>query len=196
MIIDFHIHSVHRDKILKEMDKAGIDIGIIITIDTDPNDVYNEEVKAKFRSRFNDLQTLLYSRGTSRFIWGLGRWVDVEDWIRNFMYEAALLYPGIAISNEELSKFVKSNSKRLIGFGSVNPNKPMDYIEEKLREIKNLGLKGIKLIPTIQLFNPLENKNIFRIFEFCERNKLIVLYHTGCDPGPFEIPELSEDAKP
>jgi predicted TIM-barrel fold metal-dependent hydrolase len=112
------------------------------------------------------------------------------------MYEAALTYPGIAVGNEELSKFIKLNSKRLIGFGSVNPNKPIHYIDEKLKEIKDQGLRGVKLIPTIQFFNPSENRNINRIFEFCERNRLIILYHTGCDPGPFEVPELSEDANP
>lgn len=196
MIIDFHIHSARRDRILKEMDGAGVNLGVIATIDADPNDVYNKEIRSKLRSRFSNSQTLLYSGCLSRFIRGLGQWIHVEDWIRSFMYEAALFYPGIAISNEELSEFVKLNPKRLIGFGSVNPNKPVDYVEDKLKEIRNLGLKGVKLIPTIQLFNPSENENIPRIFEFCERNRLIVLYHTGCDPGPFEIPELSEDANP
>jgi len=195
MIIDFHIHSTNRYDILKEMDKAGVNIGVVVTIDADPNDIYIKEISTKFRRRFSNSQNIFYGWG-SRFICGLGKQASIEDWIRNFMYEAALTYPGIAIGNEELSKFVKLNSKRLIGFGSVNPNKPIHYIEEKLKEIKDQDLRGVKLIPTIQFFNPSENKNINRIFEFCERNRLIILYHTGCDPGPFEVPELSEDANP
>ncbi|MEM2755016.1 MAG: amidohydrolase family protein [Candidatus Methanomethylicia archaeon] len=195
MIIDFHIHSAYRENIVREMNRAGVDIGVVVTIDADPNDIYSKEAKAKVRSRFSNSQNIFYSLG-SRFIRGLGRQTPIEDWIRNFMYEAALIYPGIAISNEELGRFVSLNPERLIGFGSVNPNKSISYVEEKLKEIKNHGLRGVKLIPTIQFFNPSENRNISKIFEFCERNRLIILYHTGCDPGPFEIPELSEDANP
>jgi predicted TIM-barrel fold metal-dependent hydrolase len=195
MIVDFHIHYTHKYNILKEMDKAGVDVGVVVTIDADPNDVYIREVNAKFRRRFSSSQNIFYS-WDSRFMYSLGKQVSIEDWIRNFMYEAALTYPGIAVGNEELSKFVKLSSERLIGFGSVNPNKPTYYVEEKLKEIKDQGLRGVKLIPTIQFFNPSENRNISKIFEFCERNRLIILYHTGCDPGPFELPELSEDANP
>jgi len=51
-------------------------------------------------------------------------------------------------------------------------------------------------LPTLQFFNPAENKNFERICEYCEKNRKVLLYHTGCDPGPWEIPELSEDANP
>ena len=85
---------------------------------------------------------------------------------------------------------------RFIGFGSVNPNKDEEYVEEKLREISELNLRGIKMLPTIQFFNPSENKNFERICEYCEKNRKVILYHTGCDPGPWESPELSEDANP
>ena len=195
MIVDFHIHSAYRNNIVREMDRAGVDVGVVVTIDANPNDVYSRSIKTKVRSRFSSSQNIFYGLG-SRFICGLSRQTSIEDWIRNFMYEAASAYPGIAISNEELSRFISLNPERLIGFGSVNPNKPIDHIERELKEIKNHGLRGIKLIPTIQFFNPSENRNINKIFEFCEKNRLIILYHTGCDPGPFEIPELSEDANP
>jgi hypothetical protein len=52
------------------------------------------------------------------------------------------------------------------------------------------------MLPTLQLFSPIENKNFERICEYCEEKKKVLLYHTGCDPGPWEIPEMSEDANP
>jgi len=52
------------------------------------------------------------------------------------------------------------------------------------------------MLPTLQLFSPIENKNFEKICDYCEKNRKVLLYHTGCDPGPWEIPELSEDANP
>jgi predicted TIM-barrel fold metal-dependent hydrolase len=66
----------------------------------------------------------------------------------------------------------------------------------KLHEISDLGLKGVKMLPTLQMFNPSENKNFEKICEYCEKNRKILLYHTGCDPGPWENPRISEDANP
>jgi predicted TIM-barrel fold metal-dependent hydrolase len=52
------------------------------------------------------------------------------------------------------------------------------------------------MLPTLQLFSPSENKNFEKICEYCEKEKKVLLYHTGCDPGPWETAELSEDANP
>jgi hypothetical protein len=91
---------------------------------------------------------------------------------------------------------VERHPARFIGFGSVNLNKGKDYVEEKLGEISKLNLKGMKMLPTLQFFNPAENKDFERICEFCEQTEKVLSYHTGCDPGPWEVPELSEDANP
>jgi len=96
---------------------------------------------------------------------------DVADWVRD--------YPGI-----------------LFGLGSVNPSKDSAYVEEKLDEIERLGLKGIKLLPFSQFFNPAKNPNVKRLLQRAKKNDWIILSHTGCGPGPFELPELSENAHP
>jgi predicted TIM-barrel fold metal-dependent hydrolase len=105
-------------------------------------------------------------------------------------------YPDLKSSNQEIADLVKGNPDKFIGFGSVNPNKDEHYVEEKLREISDFGFKGIKMLPTLQMFTPVENKNFERICEYCEKNRKVLLYHTGCDPGPWEVPGLSEDANP
>ena len=187
MTIDIHVHPFfHETKILNEMKRAGVNYAVLLAVDVDPLDVEKPEIKNKLRKRH--LKSALGFR-TLRF-------TSIEDEIKRFFQELINYYPEIKSSNQEIANLVKRNPNKFIGFGSVNPNKDENYVETKLKEINTLGLKGIKMLPTLQLFSPIENKNFEKICEYCEKNRKVLLYHTGCDPGPWEIPELSEDANP
>ena len=187
MIVDIHVHPFfHENEILNEMKRAGVDRAVLLGVDTDPSDVEKPEIKDKLRKRHLE----------SRLGFGAFSFTPIEDEVKQFFQELINYYPEIKSSNQEIADLVKRNPSKFVGFGSVNPNKDEDYVEKKLREISSLGFKGIKMLPTLQLFSPLDNKNFERICEYCEKNKKVLLYHTGCDPGPWEIPELSEDANP
>ena len=187
MIIDIHVHPFfHERQILDEMKRAGVDRAVLLGVDMDPSDVEKPEIKNKLRMRHSE----------SRLGFGFLSFTPIEDEVKQFFQELINYYPELKSSNEEIADLVKRNQSKFLGFGSVNPNKDEDYVEKKLNEINSLGFKGIKMLPTLQLFSPLENKNFQRICEYCEKNKKVLLYHTGCDPGPWEIPEMSEDANP
>jgi predicted TIM-barrel fold metal-dependent hydrolase len=187
LILDIHVHPfVHEAKILDEMEKAGVDRAVLLAVDADPYDVEKPEIKNKLRQRH--LESVLNSR--------FSRSVTIEEDVKRFFQELIVYYPELKTSNQEIADLVKGNPTRFIGFGSVNPNKDESYVEAKLHEIDTLGLKGIKMLPTLQLFSPVGNKNFEKICSYCEKNRKVLLYHTGCDPGPWEMPELSEDANP
>ncbi|MGQ9641344.1 MAG: amidohydrolase family protein [Candidatus Bathycorpusculaceae bacterium] len=187
MIIDIHVHPFHREtEILNEMRRAGVDHAVLLGVDADPLDVDKPEVKNRLRSRHLE----------SLFGFRYFRFTSIEDEIKRFFQELIVYYPDLKSSNQEIADLVKKNPDKFIGFGSVNPNKNEEYVKAKLREISDFGFKGIKMLPTLQMFTPVENKNFERICEYCEKNKKVLLYHTGCDPGPWETPELSEDANP
>lgn len=187
MIIDIHVHPFfHETKIVNEMKRAGVDCAVLLAVDVDPLDVEKPEIKSKLRKRH--LESFFGSRAL--------RFTSIEDEVKRFFQELVNYYPELKSSNQEIADLVTKNPDKFIGFGSVNPNKDEDHVEAKLKEISTLGLKGIKMLPTLQLFSPIENKNFEEICEYCEKNKKVLLYHTGCDPGPWEIPELSEDANP
>jgi hypothetical protein len=189
LIIDFHIHPFfHEKKILNQMEKAGVNKAVLLAVDADPSDVDKPEIKNRLRKRHLES---LFGIG-----FGRSRASSIEEEIKRFFQELITYYPELKSSNQEIAEIVKRFPKKFIGFGSVNPNKDKEYVETKLKEIVALGFKGIKMLPTLQLFSPIENKNFERICEFCEKNGLILLYHTGCDPGPWENPRLSEDANP
>lgn len=187
MILDIHVHPFHREtEILNEMRRAGVDQAVLLGVDADPLDVDKPEVKNRLRSRHLE----------SLFGFRYFRFTSIEDEIKRFFQELIVYYPDLKSSNQEIADLMKKNPDKFIGFGSVNPNKNEEYVETKLREISDFGFKGIKMLPTLQMFTPVENKNFERICEYCEKNKKVLLYHTGCDPGPWETPELSEDANP
>ena len=177
---------MHETEILREMKEAEVEKTILLGVDVDPLDVEKPEIKSKLIKRHLN-STLAFFDPRSK---------PIEEEIKGFFQVLISSYPELKSSNTEIAELVKRNPDRFIGFGSANPNKDEDYLEGKLKEIINLDLKGIKLLPTLQMFSPNENRNFERICEYCEKNQKIILYHTGCDPGPWENPELSEDANP
>lgn len=78
--------------------------------------------------------------------------------------------------NEYASQFREG---RIISFGSVHP--ASDNYKDELREIKSMGLKGIKLHPDYQdtYFNDIRYK---RIVSYATELDLIVSVHAGVDP--------------
>jgi predicted TIM-barrel fold metal-dependent hydrolase len=108
----------------------------------------------------------------------------------------ASLYSSTHVTNQDVADWVTDYPDILIGFGSVNLSKSRDYVEEKLEKIGRLGLRGIKLLPFSQFFNPAENENMDLLFGYCAQTGSTILSHSGCGAGPFELPELSRDAHP
>jgi uncharacterized protein len=64
----------------------------------------------------------------------------------------------------------------LMGFGSVDP-----HADDATREIErcfDLGLKGLKFHPTMQQFDP-GDERFYPLWERCQQRGLICLFHTG-----------------
>ncbi|RLI22737.1 hypothetical protein DRO54_00380 [Candidatus Bathyarchaeota archaeon] len=179
-LIDFHIHpilnEVNEKQILEEMKKAHVDVAVLLALDLNPQYLGNEKRRRDFLEKCLNL-----------YVWnGLQTLRNVEKILRT-----------AKISNKLVASMVRRHPKQFVGFGSVNPSQSIRYVEEKLEEIEKLELKGIKLIPTLQFFNPKkERKKLNKIFEFCERTGKIIVFHTGCDPSIWEYPEFSENANP
>ncbi|MBN2189067.1 MAG: amidohydrolase [Chitinispirillaceae bacterium] len=70
----------------------------------------------------------------------------------------------------------------IIPFGSLHPQ--TKNIAEEISFLKEHGLRGIKLHPEFQDFN-MDDPEVFPLYEACASAGLIVVFHTGTDPGPF-----------
>jgi uncharacterized protein len=80
---------------------------------------------------------------------------------------------GREIDNAELATMCRD---RFVGFGSVDPNRP-DALE-RLAQFPALGLKGLKLHPTLQEFDPGDDR-FLPFFDAAAELGLILLTHAG-----------------
>jgi len=119
----------------------------------------------------------------------------MESWSSHHKSMGRMILRMVNTPNEEVKEYVKRSSGRVVGFGSINPHLSEESLEEKIGIIKDYGFKGLKLLPTIQFFNPAD-ENLDPLFKLAYREGLIVTIHTGCDPGPWEDPRLSAHSNP
>jgi predicted TIM-barrel fold metal-dependent hydrolase len=175
-IIDTHVHPIRSlatgQSLINEMDDAGVSKAVLLALDLDEELLDND----------SDLKDeILYD------ILSYSLFVDPYR-LLNAMKQ--MLKIGNT-PNTLIAELVRYFPDRFVGFGSVNPRKNSKYVKEKLREIDTLGLKGIKLLPTLQFFKPTGRFNGFSLTNKRRINKNIpVLIHPGRDPGPWEIHTL------
>lgn len=178
-IVDVHVHPltlITEENLLRELDEAEVDKSILLALDVDSNDLDRPEIRKMVSDRLLDM-----------YFWDAKK---VVEELKSFLDAAR-------IDNEQVADLVKRHPDRFVGFGSIDLSKNQKYVEEKINEIDKLSLKGVKLIPTLQFFNPIKaTRNMQRLFEYCEKKKKIVTYHTGCDPYVWEEPHFSQDANP
>ncbi len=83
---------------------------------------------------------------------------------------------GIKINqNKWLYEEIK-NEKNLIGFGTINFD--IGSIQSQVKEIKELGFKGIKIHPAAQEVK-VDGRELFEVYAEAERQGLFISFHTG-----------------
>jgi predicted TIM-barrel fold metal-dependent hydrolase len=173
-VIDCHVHPIRPivtiQSIVEDMDKSGISKAVLLALDLDPDVLDNPKIRDE----------------VVEDIFAFSLFIDPYQLIDTMK---KIIQTG-QTSNQAVAEFCDKHPNRFIGFGSVNPSKSKQYVKNTLREVESLGLKGLKLIPTLQFFHPKKNKNLKHVFKFATKRNWPILIHTGRDPGPFEIRTL------
>ncbi|MFN8619959.1 MAG: amidohydrolase family protein [Chloroflexota bacterium] len=86
----------------------------------------------------------------------------------------------LARVNDSTAEFVRDDPARRIGFCSVDPEHP-GVMNELERSRTELGLRGIKLGPNYQDFEPL-GEPAKRVYGYAERHGWPILFHQGTSP--------------
>lgn len=81
------------------------------------------------------------------------------------------------VPNEVVAAACRDHPKAFVGFGSVDPLKQERAVDE-LDTVAELGLKGVKLHPSLQAFAP-DDERHWPLYERCQELGLVVLFHTG-----------------
>jgi len=81
-------------------------------------------------------------------------------------------------SNEEVADIVHQNKKRFVGFASVDPDSKQSALSEVKRAKDQLGLRGLKLNPALQEFDPSESAAL-EVYKEAERLEMPIIFHTG-----------------
>jgi uncharacterized protein len=96
--------------------------------------------------------------------------------------DGGLQYPMRQV-NDDTAAFVRAHSEKFIGFLSVHPFEST-ALEEIERATQDLGLRGIKLGPNYQNFDPL-GPEAFAIYRRAQELGLPILFHQGTSPVRF-----------
>jgi predicted TIM-barrel fold metal-dependent hydrolase len=98
---------------------------------------------------------------------------------------------GCRIPDNETVADLVSKSERFIGFASVDPN--LGNAEAILeRAIVHLGLKGLKLDPALQRFDPRDREKAFPLYRLCAELDIPVLMHMGLSWAPRGLAAMAQ----
>lgn len=82
-------------------------------------------------------------------------------------------------TNDATAEFAAADPARRIGFLSVNPL--WDNVFDETERCRELGLRGVKLGPNYQDFDPLSERAL-AFYAYCEKERLPILFHAGASP--------------
>ena len=107
------------------------------------------------------------------FLFGIARYPEPSD--------SQPDYAPAGNANDASAAIAARNPEKVIGFMSVHPEDPgvMDELERCVHELK---LRGMKLGPNYQNFDPL-GEGAKRVFAYAQRNRLPIVFHQGTSPA-------------
>ncbi|MCE4613111.1 MAG: amidohydrolase family protein [Desulfurococcales archaeon] len=195
-IVDFHLHlpwwldnaREASSHLLGEMDRSGVDVGVLISIEASIGrfkKLVDESSLARALGKSLDL--LAQGPALASSLWSL----DVQTLINRHL-EVLERVSGDLGAVLEASRLSEG---RLLPVAAYNPDvDPRDFA----KYIESLGsVVGVKVYPTLYFDRP-DSRRMVRLYKELEarRGESLVIVHTGCDPGIWELPEYCRFARP
>ncbi|MEB3859841.1 MAG: amidohydrolase family protein [Desulfurococcales archaeon] len=195
-VVDFHLHlpwwaeSPWEASLILggEMDRAGVSLGLLISIEASLDRfrrLVNRDTLSRALGRSADLLVSRFNGGAG--VWGL----DVGDFIA--FHESALR--RVSGDLERVLEVSRLSGGKLLPVAAYKPG--MDPAEFATY-IDSLGsIVGVKVYPTLFFSRP-DSRRMRALYRELERRRgsSMVIVHTGCDPGVWELPEYCRFARP
>lgn len=103
-------------------------------------------------------------------------------------------YTDYSESNAVIAEEVAKYPDRIIGYCRVNPNFGPEATSKALEHcLGTLGLRGVKLHPEIEFFDPNDEKLMEPVYETARKHRVPLIFHTGMSSkaAPAVIAELA-----
>jgi len=84
---------------------------------------------------------------------------------------------GVWVPNELVADYVAQHPEKLVGWASVDPNEP-DCVDQLEDAVNRLKLRGLKLAPTYQHFDP-QDRSHWPLFKKCQSLGIPIMWHQG-----------------
>ena len=111
--------------------------------------------------------------GTVQTLRASGREAGITGFV---VHSVATKSEQVRSINHFIAASMSASEGAFVGLGTLHPMSP--ELEADFRELRELGLHGVKLHPDIQRFRA-DDERAMRIYELCEQYDLPVLVHTG-----------------
>lgn len=172
---------------------------IDIHIHIQPLEQFKESARNLMNRRGDYGDVVKYTSSPSEFL----KFLDAADIERAGLinYVSPDVIGFTADVNDWIAKYCSAEPHRLLAFGSVHPKYVADPGAE-VERLKRIGIRGLKVHPSHQLFAPNEYRNGFgplrAMYERAQALQLPVMIHTGTSifPGArniFAQPMLADD---
>ncbi len=110
-----------------------------------------------------------------------------ENGVKHFVVFSVATTPHQVHSiNTFIADTVKASEGLMTGLGALHPDS--NTVEDDIREIISLGLKGVKMHPDFQKFH-IDDEKCCKIYEMCQGEGLPVLLHTGDSRYDYSNPD-------
>src|SRR4051812_1084452 len=96
---------------------------------------------------------------------------------RSIIFGGKAMLAGICVDDRYVASYVAAHRDRFIGFLSIDPTQP-GWEAELEHGHKELGLRGVKLLPMYAGFRP-DDARLDSFWQYVSKHQLPVLLHTG-----------------
>ena len=194
-IIDFHLHLPwrYRDpreaaaRLVAEMDSAGVELGVVIAIEASLKRFREYASPPRVRRALSEaLDYLIFTRlpRLEKILLEAGAGEGLDEHER-------LIIEHMRTSREVLAA-AESVPGRLLPVASYNPDLGPAGVIRVLEEGEYIG---VKLYPTLHFCRP-TTRRLEPLYDYMEERGLVLIVHTGCDPGIWELPLMCQHARP
>ena len=88
-------------------------------------------------------------------------------------------FRNYTLRNDDVAGIARRSKDRLIPFAGVDPNAGKESLLELKRATKKLGMRGLKVHSSATSVYLNDRRLMYPIYEFCQEEKLPILFHTG-----------------